>query len=301
MVDWDGLVEGARTQLGTAVRTLITGQTAPPAARFARPPGDPGLFGPHSVSWRVHADLATVVGGLRALLLQTLHPLAIAAVSDHSDYRKDPWGRLHRTAAFLATTTYGSTAAAEEAIAAVRAVHARVVGVTPDGRPYSASEPHLLTWVHVTEVDSFLAAYRRYGARPLDERDADRYVEEMATVAERLGGEEVPRSVAELQAWIDGVRPELRAGPQARDAVRFLLVPPMPLTARGPYAVVAAAAVGLLPGWARRALWIPTAPGADSVLVRPACLAMLRLMGWALQPAPRDAAPPARAPADTAA
>jgi uncharacterized protein (DUF2236 family) len=148
----------------------------------------------------------------------------------------------------------------------------------------------LLTWVHVTEVDSFLAAYQRYGSRPpLDRDDADRYVAEMAQVARRLGAEEVPRNVAELRDWVDGMRPELGAGRQARDAVRFILVPPMPLAARGPYAVTAAAAVGMLPAWVRRALWLPTAPGADAVLVRPACLTLLRVLGWALDPRPRAA------------
>jgi uncharacterized protein (DUF2236 family) len=287
----DPLVEAARSRIGVAVRRFLTGETSPPPVRLTRPPDDLGLFAPDSVTWRVHADLSTIVGGLRALLLQTLHPLAMALVAQHSDYRDDPWGRLHRTAAFLATTTYGSTAAAEEAIAAVRAVHDRVVGVTPDGRPYSASEPHLLTWVHVTEVDSFLAAYHRYGAGRLSRREADRYVDEMAMVALALGAEDVPRSVGELEDWFAGVRPELAAGRQARDAVRFLLVPPVPLVARGPYTVVAAAAVGLLPGWARRALWLPVAPGADALVVRPACLALLRALGWVLGPPPRPAAP----------
>ena len=285
----DDVVELVRTSLGTAVRRFLTGQTRPPLERFAPLAGDVGLFGPGSSTWQVHGDLATIVGGVRAVLMQTLHPLAMAAVADHSDYRKDPLGRLHRTAGFLSATTFGTTPVAEEAIAAVRAVHDRVTGVAPDGRPYAANDPHLLTWVHVTEVDSFLAAHQRYGTGRLDRGGPDRYVAEMATVAERLGAEDVPRSVAELEAWIEGVRPELAGGGQARDAVRFLLVPPMPLAARGPYAVVAAAAVGLLPGWARRMLWLPTAPGADAVMVRPACLAMLRLLGWALKPPARAA------------
>ena len=277
-------LEAARTRIGAQVRSLLSGQVSPPVERFARRGGDEGLFGPDSVTWRVHGDAAMIVGGIRALLLQTLHPLAMAAIAEHSNYRSDPFGRLHRTGAFLAATTYGTTRTAEKAITAVRAIHARVSGVAPDGRPYTATDPHLITWVHVTEVDSFLAAYRRYGAGRLEPGDGDRYVAEMATIAERLGAEVVPRSLAELDAWLIGVRPELAASRQAREAVRFLLAPPVPVVARGGYAVIAAAAVGLLPRWARRLLWLPTAPGADALVVRPAGVALLRVLDWVLSP-----------------
>ncbi|MCP3989662.1 MAG: DUF2236 domain-containing protein, partial [Actinomycetia bacterium] len=123
---------------------------------------DPGLFGPGSVAWRVHAESSMLIGGLRALLLQTLHPLALAGVADHSVYRQDPWGRLHRTARFIGATTYGNTATAEQIITRIRAIHAQVTGVAPDGTPYEANDPHLLLWVHITEIDSFLRAYDRY-------------------------------------------------------------------------------------------------------------------------------------------
>ena len=128
-----------------------------PADWFRRTADDPGLFTPDSAVWRVHGNRSGLVGGLRALLLQAVHPLAMAGVAQHSDYRRDPWGRLHRTGSFIAVTTYGSTSAAEANIEMVKRIHLRVHGVASDGRPYTASDPHLLAWVHDTEVDSFLA------------------------------------------------------------------------------------------------------------------------------------------------
>src|SRR5690606_6725527 len=134
------------------------------------------------------------VGGLRALLLQSLHPLAMAGVAEHSDYRSDPWRRLQRTADFLAATTYGPATEAERAITRVRNVHERVVGVARDGRAYAANDPHLLRWVHVAEVDSFLAANQRYGADPLVGAERDDYVRQMAVIARALGVPAPPES-----------------------------------------------------------------------------------------------------------
>jgi uncharacterized protein (DUF2236 family) len=231
----------------------------------------------------VHADIAMIVGGLRALLLQTLHPLAMAGVADHSDFRRHPLRRLHRTSHFIGTTTFGSTAQAEAALAAVRAVHRHVVGIAPDGRPYDAADPHLVKWVHITEVDSFLAAYTRYGGTRLSASDRDRYVAEMAEIARRLGAEDdVPTDAASLRAALDAFRPELHVSRQTSEAVRFLLVPPLPTLARAPYGVVTAAAVDLLPPWARRMLWLPAPPLTTRVVVRPAATAMLATLRWAL-------------------
>ena len=270
-----------RSRLGGSVRLLIAGDSEP---RTASAPSDEGLFDADSVVRRVHQDPAMFIGGLRALLLQTLHPRAMAGVADHSDYRTDPWGRLRRTGQFLGVTTYGSAVDAHATIDRIRRIHERVTGVTPEGEPYSATDPHLLTWVHVTEVDSFLAAHQRYGRDHLTPADADRYVAEMAIVARLLGAEDVPETVAELRSWLVGIRPELRAGGQARDAVRFLLVPPLPLVARPAYAVIAAASIGLLPGWSRRMLWLPVAPLSDPLVVRPAARALVATLGWALDP-----------------
>jgi uncharacterized protein (DUF2236 family) len=201
-------VEALRTQIAGSVRRLVAGE-ADGVVHLDLDRDDPGMFGPTSATWQVHADIAMLIGGVRALLLQSLHPLVMAGVADHSAYRTDPLGRLHRTAAFIGTTTFGTTQQANEAIALVRRIHTKVNGHAPDGRPYRANDPHLLAWVHLTEVDSFLLAVRRYGTGSIDAATADRYVAEMAEVGERLGGRELPRARAELRAGIDAYRPEL--------------------------------------------------------------------------------------------
>ena len=160
----------------------------------------------------------------------------------------------------------------------------------PDGRHYAANDPHLLAWVHIAEVDSFLTAHRRFGKRPLDRTERDQYVADMAVVARALGVVEPPRSVAALRAQLAGFRPELEATPEAREAARFLVAPPLPLVARAPYSVLAAAAVGLLPLWARLALRLPLGPVADAVVVRPAGVALMQLARWALVPGSASAA-----------
>ena len=270
------------------VRNLLVADPLP-EEWFRRSAADPGLFDSSSVAWRIHGHRAGLIGGLRALLLQTVHPLAMAGVAQHSDYRHDPWGRLHRTGGFIAVTTYGTTSAAEAAIATVRTVHEHVRGVTSDGRPYEANDPHLLAWVHNTELDSFLRAYQRYGGGDLDASDMDRYVAEMAQIGERLGMIEPPRSKAELRQALIAFRPELHATPEARDAVRFLLWPPLPAYLRPAYGVLAAAAVGMLPAFVRRQLLLPTAPLADPLVVRPAVRLLMGALGATL-----GADPPAR-------
>jgi uncharacterized protein (DUF2236 family) len=208
--------------------------------------------------WRVHADAAMFSGGVTSLLMQSLHPLAMAGVVGHSGYKGDPWGRLQRTSNYLATTTYGTVEQAEEAIAAVQAIHERVRGRDSAGRPYRASDPHLLLWVHVAEIDSFLRAYRAFGESPLSEAEADRYVEQTGTPARRLGVVDPPSTVAELASVLDRYRPELETTDGAREAARFLLLdPPLPAWARPGYGVIAAGGVSLLPGWARSMLGLP--------------------------------------------
>ncbi len=270
-----------RRRLASSMRQTIVGD-GPPPRDLRVVSGDPGLFGPGSVTWRVHADASMFIGGLRALLLQTMHPLAMAGVADHSDYRHDPIGRLWRTSIYVGTTTYGTTEEAHAAVAMVKRVHDRVRGIAPDGRPYAANDPHLLTWVHHAEVDSFLAAYQCYGAEPLSPADQDRYVDEMSVLCELFDAEPAARSVAELRAYFAVMEPELHAGAQAREAARWLMVPPLPWTTRLPYAVIAPAAVGLLPGRVRRDLWLPLAPGVDPLLVRPAARALTRSLAWVM-------------------
>lgn len=283
----DQVAEAARDRLQSGLRTTLGSGPPAPGPDYTDPAGDPGLFGPDSPVWEVHADPAMLVAGVRALLMQLFHPLAMAGVAEHSDYRQDPQGRLNRTAHFVTVTTYGSTPAAETAIEAVRRVHGFVTGTAPDGRPYAANDPHLLLWVHAAEVDSFLRAHQRFGRRPLAADEADRYVADMGEVAVRLGADVPPRSVAGLRAWLRGMRDQLEIGEQARDTARFLLAPPkLPLAARGPYTVVAAAAIGLLPAWARVELRLPPLPLVDQWAVAPAARALVGTLGWALGASP---------------
>lgn len=241
---------------------------------------------PDAVARRVHGDFPSMmIGGLAALLLQVLHPLVMAGVADHSHYAVDPLGRLRRTASFVGLTTFGSVADAEAAISRVRSAHATVTGRSPDGRPYRADDPDLLTWVHAAEMSSFLAASRRYGVAHLAPGDADRYIEETAEVALRLGAEWVPRTEGELDAYMRYVRPQLYAGAQALAARDFLLRG----VARRPeqqavHACIAAAAVGLLPAWARRELRLPAPPLVDLVVVRPAAWTLCHGLRWAIGP-----------------
>ncbi|HEX4062579.1 MAG TPA: oxygenase MpaB family protein [Streptosporangiaceae bacterium] len=279
-----------RTRLGAAIFERVAGPEGPKRRRVIHD-GDGGRwFAEDRPIRRVHGDSSMFIGGISALLLQSLHPLAMAAVAGHSGYRGDPWGRLQRTSYFLAVTTYGRTGDAKAAITRVRAIHQHVTGTAPDGRPYAASDPHLLTWVHIAEADSFLRAHSRFGAEPLDQAGRDGYVADMALIAAELGVPDPPRNEAELAARIAAYRPELAGTAQSRQAARFLLLnPPLPLVARPAYGVLASAAVSLLPGWARRPLYLPTLPVAEATLIRPAGHAMTHLIRWAIT-TPRPAA-----------
>ncbi|MFJ9038759.1 oxygenase MpaB family protein [Streptomyces sp. NPDC102406] len=199
---------------------------APGATRTGTP--DPGLFGPGSVTWQVHSDPMMWVAGIRALYLQALHPRAVRGVMQNSDFRRDAWGRLMRTASFVGTTTYGTSEAAEKAGARVRAIHRRLTATDPDtGERYGVDEPALLLWVHCAEIDSYLHVARRSGFR-LTDAHADRYIAEHRTSARLVGldPDRVPGSRAELAAYFASVRPELAAGPEARVVDDFLRRPP---------------------------------------------------------------------------
>jgi uncharacterized protein (DUF2236 family) len=276
-----------RERMGEALFTRVAGPDGSQARdRIHLTPG-PRWFAEGSAIRRVHGDASMFVGGLRALLLQSLHPQAMAAVAAHSGYRGDPWGRLARTSTFLATTTFGTADDAAQAVAVVRAVHERVRGVTAEGLPYAASDPHLVRWVHVAEAHSFLAAHQRYGAEPLDAAGCDEYVEQVAVVGRALGAAELPTTLDGLVERLRDYRPELRGTPEARDAARFMLVnPPLPWPARPPYGVLAAAAVALMPGWARRPLRLPYLPRAEATVVRAGGHLATRTIRWALPPAP---------------
>ena len=282
--------EHLRAWLADQVRGRIVGPDAAERHDEIHTSDGARWFDEGSPIQRIHADSSMFIGGLRALLLQSLHPLAMAGVADHSDYRNDPWGRLQRTARFLGATTYGTAEQAQEAVDRVQAVHEHVVGVAPDGRPYAANDPHLLRWVHLAEADSFLAAYRRHGASPLTDADADEYVRQMAVIARALGVPAPPESERAMHDQLRSFRGELHSSAAARDVARYLLwQPPMPPAARAPYGVLAASAVALLPRWARRPLRLPWFPVTETVAVRPAGEMVTRGLRWALRPPP-DAA-----------
>jgi uncharacterized protein (DUF2236 family) len=217
---------------------------------------DDGLFGPASLTWRVSADLASPVAGLRSLLMQALHPLAMAGVDQHSGWRRDPVGRLAATSAYLATVTFGERAAAEQAAARVRRIHEHVRGVDAvTGGPYAAGDPALLLWVHAALVQSSLAAVWAFGTALSAEEDSDRYVEEMMVAAELVGVPRplVPASVAELERYVASVRPGLSCTPAARESMAYLLDPPgLDEEVAGFWQDVRDAAIAVLPEWARQ-------------------------------------------------
>ncbi len=273
----------ARQRLGQGLFTMVAGPEGPAnRTRIHTTPG-PRWFAEDRPIRRVHADASMFVGGLRALLLQSLHPLAMAGVAEHSDYRGDPWGRLQRTSTFLAVTTFGTAGDAQRAVDRVRGIHRRVHGIAPDGRTYRADDPHLLEWVHIAEVDSFLLAYQRYGAAPLDQDGRDAYVEDTAHTAVALGVPDPPRTEAELAERIASYRGELRGTESAREAARFLLLtPPLPVLARVPYGVLAATSVSMLPAWARMPLRLPYLPPLESTAIRLAGRVLVGAIRWAL-------------------
>jgi uncharacterized protein (DUF2236 family) len=217
--------------------------------------GDDGFFGPASVTWRMSADLASPVAGLRSLLMQALHPLAMAGVDQHSGWRRDPAGRLAATTAYLATVTFGERAAASQAAARVRRIHDHVRGTDPvTGQPYAAGDPALLLWVHGALVDSVLAAGSLVGTA-LSATDSNRYVAEMVTAAELTGVPRhlVPSSVPELDLYIASVRPTLRCTPAAAESMAYLLDPPgLDEDTAEIWQDVRDAAIAVLPRWARQ-------------------------------------------------
>lgn len=245
---------------------------------LARPVGDDGLFGPASASWAVHGDMgAMVIGGVSALLIQMLHPAALAGIWDHSRFRDDMAGRLRRTAQFIGGTTYGSTAIAEGMIDRVRRIHDGVSGTLPDGTRYHANDPALLTWVHVAETTSFLAAHLRYRDPGFPAARQDLYHAEMAGLARRLGAGAVPDSRRAAAAYLAEMRPALVVDARTRDVAQALLGQP---AATPLHAILLQAGVDLLPGWAaaRHGLHVP-----GRLAVRAGAMGSARMLRWALK------------------
>jgi uncharacterized protein (DUF2236 family) len=232
---------------------------------------DPGLYGPDSVTWRVHADPSMALAGLRALMLQAVHPIAMHGVFTNSDFRADPWGRLFRTAEYVAVTAYGTTREAERAGARVRGIHRRLRGVEPaTGTAYRVDDPELLRWVHCSEVESFLTTAVRCGLR-LTREEQDAYYAEQTRGARLVGLDPstVPSSVREMADYFEDMQPQLRVGPEGRAAAQFVLWPSMPALvqlgtpARPAWTALATASFAMLPRWARRLYRLPGLPTTD--------------------------------------
>ena len=279
----DAVTRPARRWLANSLRDKVVGDNPEDKARAVwLAPGD-RWFHEGDPIWTVHDDASMFVGGIRALLLQSLHPLAMAGMAAHSGYKSDPWGRLQRTSMFLAQTTFGRVSDAEATIARVRRIHERVRGRAADGRPYVASDPHLLRYIHLAEADSFLASFRRFGRTTLTPEEEDLYVEQLGQIAARLGVVDPPRTVAELRRSLDAYRPELTGTAESREAARFLLLqPPLGWRERPGYAALAAAAVALLPMWAKEMLRLPVLPVTERAVTLPVGEAAVRAIRWAL-------------------
>jgi uncharacterized protein (DUF2236 family) len=243
--------------------------------------GDPGLFGPDSISWEVMGDVSGFIGGIRALLIQAAHPEVVAGVADHSRYREDPLGRLSRTSAYVTATSYGAMPEVDSAVRIVRAAHRRVQGVSHRGIPYQADDPALAAWVHNSLTDSFLVAFEEYGARHLSTGEADRFVAEQARIGRLLDADPIPETAAELAEWVAG-HPAVAPSPGMREAVAFLREPPLDPVVTFAYRVLASAAVTTIPPRIRHALALKPRPGAHAV-GRGSMLAMR----WALGSSPR--------------
>jgi len=242
--------------------------------------GDPGLFGPSSVTWPVLGDPASFVGGIRALLLQAAQPEVAAGVSEHSRYRQDPLGRLSRTSAYVTATGYGAMPEVHAAVRVVKTRHQGVVGSSHRGRPYDAAAPQLAAWVHNTLADSFLVAYQQFGPQRLSDHAADRYVAEQVAVGRLLGADPLPGTAAALSQWIGG-HPGLAPSPGQREAVEFLRRPPLPPAIRIAYGFLYRAAVATVPPRIRQVIGVRRTPG-DVLLGR----AVTHGLRWTLGPSP---------------
>lgn len=267
--------------IAAEVRGLFADPSGQPSVRPALP-GE-RLLPPDSISFRIHADVAVAMaGGIAALLLQMLHPAALAGVWDHSDFRRDMSGRLRRTAAFIARTTFGSRQDAIAAIERVRRIHSQVQGVLPDGHSYRADDPRLLTFVGLTEALSFLKAWKRYRDPLMPVREQDRYLTEMAIITELLGATHFPRTVAEAQRKMACYRPELLVDDRTREVARLLLSASSTSPTFAPaQRLLFEAAVDLLPGWARRMHGLG-GPGLGAPLVRAGTGSLGAVIRWAL-------------------
>jgi uncharacterized protein (DUF2236 family) len=243
--------------------------------------GDPGLFGPDSITWRVMGDPATFVGGIRALMIQAAHPEVVAGVADHSTYKLDPLGRLSRTSNYVTATSYGAMPEVQSAIAEVRRAHVPVRGRSHRGVAYTAGTPRFAAWVHNSLTESFLVANQAFGATRLSDVEADQFVAEQARIGRMLDADPLPETAAELHIWV-AEHPDLGRSPGMADAMAFLQRPPLSPAVAAGYHVLSRAAVATIPDRLRGVLGVEVAPAA--MTSGRAAVAFLR---WALGSSPR--------------
>ncbi len=274
-------IEQIRENIATELRARVVGPNASQRTQEIMDAPGERWFAEDRPIRLVHGDASMFIGGLRALLLQSLHPLAMAGVANYSDYRKDPWGRLQRTADFLAATSFGPANEAQRIVERVKAVHLKVNGVASDGRTYSATDPHLLKWVHIAEIDSFLCTYQKFSKAPLDQEGRDGYVKDAAFVARAVGVIDPPETEAEMRELIDSYRPELKSTRESRDATKYLLFkPPLPGAAKIAYWLLMVATVSTLPAWTRIPLRVGYLPIIEQVVFRPLGYLMTSAIRW---------------------
>jgi uncharacterized protein (DUF2236 family) len=271
-----------RARLVAGFRAIVSGEsTTPDWVRDLENGDDEGWFGPESAVWAVHGNLATLVGGVRSLLVQALHPAAVTGVDEHSTYREDPLGRLAGTTRWLTVTTFGSRAAAERECARVRGMHRRVRGTYTgaDGveHPYRAGDEDLLAWVHASFTQSFLVSHQVFGGAIPGGPDV--YVREWAKAGELVGVTHPPCSVAELTSAIAGYEPVLAMTPATERTVGFLRNPPLPAPAQVGYQVLFAAAVSTLDEPSRRLLGLPPSGATARAAARAMLAGMRALLG----------------------
>ena len=249
------------------IREMVGGSSGPPVA-FLAPKGDRGLFGPESIAWKVHADfISMMIGGISSLVLQALHPQALAGVWDHSSFREDLKGRLGRTAFFIAATTYGPQEMANKIIEKVNQIHTRITGLDEFNKPYSATDPHLLAWVHLTETLSFLEAYQNYRSPKLTSQEQDQYFKEMKVLGEMLGARNLPDTLKGTQEAIATYIPELYYGERTKSIIQLLDEFPSNLQSKPFVKLISRAGFINLPNWAHAKLKKPIPSTLEKVLV----------------------------------
>lgn len=274
-----GIVDRFKDRI-TETATSVFKHAEYPLADTLEHPGDPGLCGPNSVSWRLIGDPAAFVGGIRALLLQALHPEVAAGVSDHSRYREDPLGRLSRTSNYVTATTFGSRAEVDAAVRIVAGMHRKVRGFSHRGLSYSADAPGLAAWVHNALTDSFLAAYQAFGPHRLTPAEADSFVAEQARIGALLKADPIPDTAAGLSEWIV-THSEPGDSPGRREAIAFLRRPPLEGGVWLGHRIMFLGAVATLPRSMRRLLGLRRIPGTVTTT-----RLLVGLLRWALGSSP---------------